>query len=94
MPRRAAITPNRILTTSLPADLATRVELLLWSDVEGKIPYGAWQEFLVKLIREYFANRNMDLGPFLNSLPGVHVISGSDHTLSALLTHLKTRRSE
>ena len=35
---------------SLPGSLVTRVELELWSDLEGKIPFGAWQRYISGLI--------------------------------------------
>jgi hypothetical protein len=38
----------------LPEDLAARVKLELYSEVEGKIPFGAQQEFFSNLLREYF----------------------------------------
>jgi hypothetical protein len=28
------------------------MELKLWSELEGKVPFGAWQEYLVRLIRK------------------------------------------
>ena len=38
----------------LPEDLVARLELHLFSDVEGRIPQGAQQEFFTKLVRDYF----------------------------------------
>ena len=40
---------------SFPEDLAARVDLMLYSELEQKIPHGAWQGFLMGLMREYFA---------------------------------------
>ena len=39
----------------LPESLVARVELELYSDLEGKVPFGAWQKFLVELINERLA---------------------------------------
>lgn len=36
---------------SLPEDLVARVELELYSELEGKVPFGAWQKYLEGLIR-------------------------------------------
>ena len=41
----------------LPEDLVAKVELELFSEVEGKIPFGAQQEFFTELLREYFNNK-------------------------------------
>lgn len=38
----------------LPEDLAAKVELSLFSEVEGKVPFGAKQEFFSKLVRDHF----------------------------------------
>jgi len=35
---------------SLPQSLIVRVELELFSELEGKVPFGAWQKYLVRLI--------------------------------------------
>lgn len=40
---------------SIPEDLVARVELELWSELEGKVPFGAWKELIVGLLREHFA---------------------------------------
>ena len=39
------------LKTSLPEDLKATVDLLLYSELEGKVPYAAWSNYLVGLIR-------------------------------------------
>jgi hypothetical protein len=51
--------PKAVIATiekkiQLQADLCTRMELELFSEVEGKIPYGAQSEFINKLIREHY----------------------------------------
>jgi len=35
---------------SLPETLVAAVELKLWSELEGRVPFGAWQAYLVRLI--------------------------------------------
>ena len=41
----------------LPEDLAAKVELELYSDLEEKVPFGAKQEFFTKLVRDFFEER-------------------------------------
>ena len=36
---------------SLPEDLVARVDLELFSELEGKVPFGAWQRYVEGLIR-------------------------------------------
>ncbi len=39
----------------LPEDIVARVDLELFSELEGKVPFGAWQRFIVMLITRHFA---------------------------------------
>ena len=41
-------------TIGLPEDLVARLELDLFSELEGRVPLGAQQEFFTKLIREHY----------------------------------------
>jgi hypothetical protein len=89
MPRPRAVVPNRHIHTTLPAELATRLELYLWSESEQRVPWNAIQTFFVQRISEFFSTRTLDLSPYLGSLPGELVVSGNDATISRLITHLK-----
>jgi len=40
---------------SLPQDVVARVDLELYSELEGKVPFGAWQKFIERLIRAELA---------------------------------------
>ena len=42
------------LHVGLPEDLAAQVQLHLFSELEGKIPLGAQQEFFVSLLHSHF----------------------------------------
>lgn len=35
---------------SLPQSIVVRVELELFSALEGKVPFGAWQRYIVSLV--------------------------------------------
>lgn len=57
MPRpRKAVRPVE-KNISLPQDLVLQVDLTLYSELEGKVPFGAWQRYLERLIREDLARR-------------------------------------
>ena len=72
------------LCVSLPETERARLDLHLWSEVEGRVPKGAYQSFLVARLREFFSWRSLDLAPFLGSLPGERIIRGSPETIAAL----------
>jgi len=54
MPRIKSVNPSVDKHIHLPTDLCARVELELYSDLEGRVPFGAWQTFVTKLIKEHF----------------------------------------
>ncbi len=54
-PRKAI--PSIEKNISLPRDLVIAVELELYSEVEGKVPFAAWQKYLEDLIRKDLARR-------------------------------------
>lgn len=41
----------------LPEDLLIEVDLELFSDVEGKVPFAAWQKLVEPLLRQWLAER-------------------------------------
>jgi len=47
-PRKAI--PSVSKEISLPLNLVAKVDLLLFSPIEGKVPFGAWQKYLITLI--------------------------------------------
>lgn len=53
MPRpRKAIRPlNKKI--SIPEDIATRVDLQLFSELEGKVPHAAWSELVTGLLKDW-----------------------------------------
>ena len=53
MARPKKTTPTVTIKACLPEDLAAKVKLLCYSEVEGKIPQGALQEFFVEALTNY-----------------------------------------
>lgn len=54
MARPKPTIPQIKKTLHLPQDVVARLELELFSDLEGKIPHGAQSELITKLLRDYF----------------------------------------
>ena len=42
---------------SLPRSIVVRVELELFSALEGKVPFGAWQKYIVRLVEADLAKK-------------------------------------
>ena len=57
MPRPRKAVPSVEKNLSLPRDLVVAVDLELFSDLEGKVPFGAWGKYVERLIREDLAKR-------------------------------------
>lgn len=38
---------------AIPQDIVTKIDLLLWSDLELRVPHGAWQSLIVRLLTEF-----------------------------------------
>lgn len=52
---------NMQLNISLPEDMAARVKLHLWSELEGKVPHGAQAAFFEQLVRDFFNEKDRGL---------------------------------
>ncbi len=52
MPRPARPIRSRRVDLYLPEDLYLRLQTILWSEVEGRVPHGDWSAFFTNLTRE------------------------------------------
>jgi hypothetical protein len=57
MGRHKAVISGVRKTIWIDEDLAGQVDLLLWSELEQKVPYGAWKEYLQELIKKDLKGR-------------------------------------
>lgn len=53
MPRPKYADPPRPVHIQIPGSLHARIELRLFSTVEGKVPYGAWREFAIQAFERH-----------------------------------------
>lgn len=53
MPRPKKVIRSVQKSTMLPEDVLAKVELRLYSPLEGRVPQGAWQGLVVGLLREW-----------------------------------------
>lgn len=90
--RPPAAVPSRPINTHLDEALMARLDLELYSELESRVPKGAYQRFFNTLLREYFASRQLDLAPFLGTLPGEATVRGDKLVVERLEAHLKGSR--
>jgi len=64
MPRRPSVIRPTSLHISLPEDVRVKLDLLLYSPIEQRIPRSAYQEFFAERIREFLGWRRLTLEPY------------------------------
>ncbi len=55
MARPKRVLPYTTKEISLPTPLVTQVDLLLYSQLEGKVPFAAWQKLMTRLLEQWVA---------------------------------------
>ena len=91
MSRRKNPIPSVLLNVALPMDVHTRLSAMLYSDLEGRVPLGAYKEYFTRLLREQMDGRTLDLAPFLGTPSGAFTVTGSAEAINALELHLKEK---
>jgi len=76
------------LTTTLPEDIRAKLDIHLYSPLEDRVPKGAYQQFFIDRIREFFDTKTLDLGEYCN-LPTTAIVRGSDATITLLRETLR-----
>ena len=84
MSRHPNPVPPKLLNLSLPEDIHATLTLHLYSDLEGRVPHGAYSKFFVERIRSFFSTRELDLAPWANIEEGAAIISGPPETIALL----------
>ncbi len=84
MPRPPSLIPTRKLHTAIPEPDLARLELHLFSELEGRVPHAAYSSFFLERIREFFSWKALDLAPWADSPPGAFVVRGPAEAIRAL----------
>lgn len=83
MPRRPELDRPVPLKLMLPESERARLDLHLFSPLEGRVPQGAYQTFFRELMRQFFEWRQAEL------YPGGHKIFGSPAAIEEAQTACK-----
>ena len=75
------------LNISLPESVKGRLDLHLWSEVDSRVPHGAYSRWTVERVEEFFAWKTLDLAPFGFS-PGMFV-RGPEEVVRQLAARLE-----
>lgn len=84
MPKPRNLIPTRRLNLHLREDLFTKIELLLFSELEQRVPEGAYRQWFELRIQEYLNSKHLDLAPWADSPPGAFIVSGTPEAMRAL----------
>lgn len=84
MARPAKIVRPTKLHLAIPEDLRARMDLHLYSQVEQRIPVGAYQDFLCGLAREFFEQKKLDISTLLDKPQGTFTVAGTSASIEAL----------
>lgn len=87
MPRAPNTIRPTFLHLGLPEDIRAKLDLVLHSEVEGRVPKGAYQRFFLDRISEFFNHRRLGLEPY--GFPPGFFVKGPPEMLARLETHLK-----
>ena len=94
MPRPKSLIPGVRLETVLPEDLYAKLKIFLWSEVEGRVPQGKYQEFFCARLREFFDGKRLDLAEWTGMPEETYFVSGSAESIALLEHVLNTDRAE
>lgn len=59
MARPAKTTPSVNINLAVDPDLMAKVRLEVFSEVEGKVPHGAYSGFFNTVLKEYFTKQEL-----------------------------------
>ena len=87
MPRRPAIDSPTTLRLGLPESEKAWLDLHLWSEVEGRVPVGAYRAWFLARLHEFRSWRVLDLSPY--GFPAGMTVHGHEEALRWLRNRLE-----
>jgi len=82
--RRPNIEPSVATNLHLPETIRTRLDLILFSELEGRVPKGAYQRFFLERLQEFFTTKSADLSALLGLAPGSCIVKARPEALLLL----------
>lgn len=89
MPRPKSLTPSAELRIAISQDLRTRLDEMLFSELEDRVPHGAYSRFFNLMLTQVLIFKTLDLSPFLGTNPGEAIVRADPATLTRLKAHLE-----
>jgi len=89
MSRRPSVIRPTLLHLALPEDVRAKLDLHLFSPLEGRVPKGAYQAFFLERIANFFDSRRLDLS--LYGLPPGYYVRGPREMVERLEALLRSK---
>jgi len=64
VPKPPRIDRPSSLHVTVPESVRVKLDLFLFSELEGRVPQGAYQRFLSEKVEEIYSHRRLDLSPY------------------------------
>lgn len=78
----------------IPEGLYNQLTILLWSDLERRVPYGHLSNFAVDRMKEWLGTQALDVGEFVGQAAGTCFVRGDAEVLKQLEMKLKMKGTE
>lgn len=89
MPRTKAAVPTVLIKAWVPPELRAKMDLLLVSELEGRVPHGKISGFIADRLREHFDWAELDLG--LHGFPQGYFVRGPKAMIEKLQEALSAK---
>lgn len=87
--RPPSVEPGRLINISIDEKLMARLDIEMFSEAEGRIPRGSYKRVFEMLLRRFWSWKELDLAPYLGTLPGEAMITAAPAVLDRLKTLLE-----
>lgn len=85
MPKPKNIVPSHYLNVAIPLPTFTKLVMHLNSDLEGRVPHGAFSKFLTELLEGFFTEAHVDLSAYDPGLPpDLYILRGPSEAIRVL----------
>ena len=88
--RRPNIERSSRLELNLAESTRVRLDLILFSPLEQRVPHGAYSRFFEARLADFFDGESIDLAPYAISLPGELTVRGTPAAIAALKATLES----
>lgn len=84
MPAHKNLIPSSHLHLRMREDLRAQLDLILFSEVEGRVPKDGYKSFFEARVSEFLSSRQLDLAPWADVAPGTIFVRGTPEALRVL----------